>query len=365
MSEFMEIRGLRRSFGDRLVLDVDELEVREGETFAVIGPNGSGKSTLLRLLGLLDKPQAGEVVYWDGSRLSELDGRGRRELARQMAMVFQEPLLFRRSVKANVSYGLKARGVREPERGQRTREVLEMLGLSGMEDRYAPTLSGGEAQKVSLARALAVRPRLLLLDEPFASLDLPTRQALRGEIAALLRRLGLTAVYVTHDHLEALEMADRMAVIIGGAVRQVGTPSEVFSRPASGEVADFIGAENLLEGVITASAEGTAAVRVDGAELEVMSGLPAGSRVLLVIHPEEVALLRRPDEDTSMRNRFNGWVEEVTLLGAMVKVKLDCGFPLVSYITRSSREKMGIEPGARVCGAFKATAVHVILRGGR
>ncbi len=362
MSDFLTIDGLRQSYDGREVLDIPGLSVNEKEIFAVIGPNGSGKSTLLRLVDLLEEPAAGDVAYWDGSRLTELNRERRRNLARQMAMVFQEPLLFRRSVEANVRYGLKARRVEKEEARRRVSETLEMLGLEGFEERYAPTLSGGEAQKVSLARALAVQPRLLLLDEPFASLDLPTKVALRSEVAALLRRLEITAIYVTHDHLEALEMADRIAVIIDGKIQQVGTPVEIFAYPASREVADFIGAETLLEGEITGARDGIATVSVDGQELEVMSDLPVGGKVLLMIHPEEVTLMGCEETDTSARNRFTGTVTEMTLLGALVKVKLDCGFPLVSYITRTSQEEMGIKTGVRVCGAFKATAVHVIPR---
>ncbi len=362
MNDFLRVEALRQAYDDREVLNIPELVIREKEIFAVIGPNGSGKSTLLRLVDLLEDPVDGDIVYWDGTRLSELDREGRKALSRQMAMVFQEPLLFRRSVEANVRYGLKARRTEKEEAHLRVREALELLGLDGFEGRFAPTLSGGEAQKVSLARALAVQPRLLLLDEPFASLDLPTKQALRREIAALLRRLEITSIYVTHDHLEALEMADRIAVIIDGKVRQVGTPVEIFAYPASKEVADFIGAETLLEGKITGTRDGIARVSVDGRELEVMSDLSVGSGVLLMIHPEEVVLLGCEEVDTSARNRFNGTVTEMTLLGALVKVKLDCGFSLVSYITRTSQEEMGIDTGVRVCGAFKATAVHVIAR---
>lgn len=362
MGELLRFDDLRQAYDGREVLNIPELTVKEGEIFAVIGPNGSGKSTLLRLVDLLEEPAGGDIVYWNGEKLSELNSDKRKGLARQMAMVFQEPLLFRRSVAANVSYGLKARGMKGQEAHDRVKETLELLGLDGFEERYAPTLSGGEAQKVSLARALAVQPRLLLLDEPFASLDLPTKVALRKEIASLLRSLEITSIYVTHDHLEALEMADRIAVIIDGKIQQIGTPVEIFAYPASKEVADFIGAETLLEGEITANRGGIATVSIDGKELEVMSDLPPGSRVLLMIHPEEVTLFGREETDTSARNRFTGTVTEMTLLGALVKVRLDCGFSLVSYITRTSREEMGVEEGSHVCAAFKATAVHVIPR---
>jgi molybdopterin-binding protein len=364
VGEILTVDGLLRRHGGDVVLDVPSLGVEEGEVLAVIGPNGSGKSTLLRVVDLLERPTAGDIVYWDGSRLSRLGRRERVGLARQMAMVFQEPLLFRRSVRANVAYGLRARRVEKEEARRRVSETLEMLGLEGFEERYAPSLSGGEAQKVALARALAVRPRLLLLDEPFASLDHPTRQTLRAEISVLLRRIGTTCIYVTHDHLEALEMADRLAVLIGGRIRQVGSPVEVFSRPASREVADFVGAENLVEAVAVASGRGSTEVKVDGVRLEIACEHPPGSRLLLMIHPEEVTLLRESAgvAESSARNLLPGTVEDLTLMGALYKVRLDCGFPLISYVTRGSREALGLEKGSRLSCSFKASAVHVIPR---
>ncbi len=364
MGEILSIEGLRCEHGGDIVLEVSSLGVEEGEVLAVIGPNGSGKSTLLRVIDLLERPARGDINYWDGFRLSKLGRRGRLELARQMAMVFQEPTLFRRSVWANVAYGLRARGIRGGERERRVREALGLLGIEGLARRYAPSLSGGEAQKVALARALAVRPRLLLLDEPFASLDHPTRQVMRGEIAGLLRRLGTTCIYVTHDHLEALEMADRLAVLIGGGVHQVGTPVEVFSRPASREVADFVGAENLLEAVVGRSIKGVAEVKVGGVVLEIAGEHPEGSRLLLMIHPEEVTLFREKAAaaGSSARNLLPGSVEDITLMGALYRVRLDCGFPLTSYVTRGSGEAMELHKGLRLFCSFKASAVHVIPR---
>ncbi len=362
MDDFLLLERVERSYGEKRVLAVQELSLREGEVLAVIGPNGSGKSTLLRIVHLLEAPTAGEIIYWDGSRLSDMDRRSRRNLRRQMAMVFQEPLLFRRSVGANISYGLKARGVKREEARERVREVEGMLGLEGLERRYAPTLSGGEAQRVSLARALAVRPRLLLLDEPFASLDSPTRLALRREMTSLLRRLGTTVLYVTHDHHEALEMADRIAVLVEGEVQQVGTPVEIFGKPRNRKVADFIGTENLLEGAITGGEGGTVKVRVKSGTIEASTSLPPGLKVLVVVHPEEVVLLRKSAQAGSARNRLRGKVVDIGVWGPMIKVTMDCGFPLVSYITRSSLEEMGIERGSELVAAFKATSVHLIPR---
>lgn len=360
MSAFLTLRGIRHFYDGRQVLDIEELEVREGEVLAVVGPNGSGKSTLLRVINMLEKPSGGEMTFWDGRRSSALGGGERRELMLQMAMIFQEALIFKRSVRANLSYGLRRRKLGREEKQARVEEMLAKLSLTEFADRDAMTLSGGEAQKVALGRAMVLRPRLLLMDEPLASLDVPSRKDLRGYIAGLVREMGVTAIYVSHDYHEVLEIADRLGVLIGGRLQQVGKPSEVFGRPASGAVADFLGAENLLEGEVTACRGGMAAVRVAGLDLEGLCEQPPGSRVKVLIHPEEVILLKGGGDAGSARNRLPARVKEVHVMGALVKVALDCGFPLVAYITRSSREEMGIEPGLALTAAIKATSIHLM-----
>jgi len=207
----------------------------------LVGPNGSGKSTLLRIMNLLEKPTAGELTYWNGARLSEMNRREKKELSDQMAMIFQEALLFKRSVRANIAYGLKMHRMPREERETRAREMLERLNIEELAERDAMTLSGGEAQKVTLGRAMVLKPRLLFMDEPLASLDVPARQSLREDISRLVKEMGTTAVYVTHDYHEVLEIADKLAVLLEGKLQQIGKPTEVFGRPASEEVAEFLG----------------------------------------------------------------------------------------------------------------------------
>ncbi|NPV60796.1 MAG: ABC transporter ATP-binding protein [Actinobacteria bacterium] len=365
MSALVTVEGLQHLYEGRKVLDVERLEVVEGEILAVVGPNGSGKSTLLRILNLLERPTRGEVRFWNGLSLSGMARAERRELGRQMAMIFQEPLLFKRSVRANVEYGLKARRVDREERRRLAGEMLARLNLSDFAERDAMTLSGGEAQKVTLGRAMVLRPRLLLLDEPLASLDAPSRKDLRAYISGMVREMGVTAVYVSHDYHEVLEIADRLAVLIDGTLLQTGRPGEVFGRPASDVVAEFLGAENLLEGTVRECRGGMAVLDVAGVELEALCELPQGSRVKALIHPEEIALLADALDTGSVRNRLRSRVAGMRVLGGLVKVELDCGFPLVAHITRASREEMGIEPGAEVTAAIKATAIHVMPFTGR
>jgi tungstate transport system ATP-binding protein len=360
LSGFLSIQGLKHFYGRRQVLDVESLEVGEGEILAVVGPNGSGKSTLLRLINLLEKPSSGEITYWNDSRLPDLRRSERKELSRQMAMIFQEPLLFKRSVRANIAYGLKVRRMDKVEREKRVDEMLDKLNLGELADHDAMTLSGGEAQKVTLGRAMVLRPRLLLMDEPLASLDVPSRKILRADVSRLVREMGVTAIYVTHDYHEVLEIADRLAVVIGGTLLQAGKPNEVFSRPVTEVVAEFLGAENLLEGEVVECREGMARIRVEGAELEALCGLHPGSRAKVLIHPEEVILLADTGDAGSARNRLPARVTGVKVLGALVKVGLECGFPLVAYITRASQEEMGIEPGRKLTAVIKATSIHVM-----
>ncbi len=365
MTAFLSITGLKHYYGERKVLDVDSLEVEEGEILAVVGPNGSGKSTLLRIINMLERPTEGEVTYWDGSRLSEMDRRERRELSRQMAMIFQEPLLFKRKVRANIAYGLKLRAMEGDAREKKVDEMLEKLGIADLAERDALTLSGGEAQKVTLGRALVLKPRLLLLDEPLASLDVPARKALREDITRLVKDMGVTAIYVSHDYHEVLEIADSLAVFLEGRLQQVGRPGHVFGKPASEEVAEFLGAENLLEGEVVDCMEGTARIDVGGVSVEGLCELPPGSAVKVLIHPEEVVLLAEAGDPGSARNRLNAEVVGIKDLGGLVKVVLDCGFPLVSYITKASRQEMGIAEGRRLTAVIKATAVHVMPFVGR
>ena len=233
----LALAGVRVSYGAGVVLEVDALDVRHGELLAVIGPNGSGKSTLLRVLGLLERPVAGSVSM-DGR---PMDTRHALAERRRMAMVFQEPLLADMSVAANVGLGLSFRDMTGPEADRRVVRRLERFGIAALADRRARTLSGGEAQRVTLARALVLEPDVLLLDEPFAALDTPTRETLVPELGAILRADRVTTVLVTHDRGEAQALADRVAVLIAGRLVQLDEVARVFGAPVNPEVARLVG----------------------------------------------------------------------------------------------------------------------------
>jgi tungstate transport system ATP-binding protein len=351
-------RDLEIRRGTHVVLRVPALDVRPGEVLAVIGPNGAGKSSLLRVLALLEAPAAGELSF-AGETVAF---RSRRLLAlrRRMAVVFQEPLLCDTTVERNVALGLRLRGIASRAAVARW---LERLGVAHLRDRPAHALSGGEAQRVSLARALVLDPEVLFLDEPFAGLDPPTRTALRAELRTILAETRATAVFVTHDRDEALALGDRVAVLLRGEVAQLDVPERVFGFPADEEVARFVGVETLLAGTVDGAADGVVVARVAGGTVEVVGEARAGERVLVCLRPEDVALARADALPSSVRNHLVGRITAVVPLGFVVRVVVDCGAPVVAVVTRRSAEELGLAAGERVIASFKATAAHLLRRG--
>ncbi|SEN52317.1 putative spermidine/putrescine transport system ATP-binding protein [Nonomuraea pusilla] len=239
----VRLRGLRKEFGTVTAVDGVDLDVQDGEFFAMLGPSGSGKTTVLRMIAGFETPTAGSV---------ELGGRDVTRLApfeRDVNTVFQDYALFpHMSVLDNVEYGLRVKKVRRAERRERALDALRSVRLEGMEGRRPGQLSGGQRQRVALARALVNRPRVLLLDEPLGALDLKLREEMQVELKALQREVGITFLFVTHDQEEALTMSDRVAVFGHGRIEQVGTPAEIYERPASAFVAGFVGTSNLVSG---------------------------------------------------------------------------------------------------------------------
>lgn len=236
MKALVEIRDLSVKRGGNPVLQLDELTIIEGEVLAVVGPNGAGKSTLLLTLARLLKPERGKILFSGEQAGAESDTAYRRRIA----LVMQDPLLFDTSVFSNVASGMRFRGVSKDVIRRDVPLWLDRLGVGHLSKRRANELSGGEAQRVSLARALVLKPQLLLLDEPFSALDPPTRSRLLEDLGALLDETATTTVFVTHDLNEAAQLAGRMAVIVGNRLRQVGSPHEVFGTPADQEVAQFV-----------------------------------------------------------------------------------------------------------------------------
>src|SRR5262245_40796362 len=314
--------GVVKRFGDVVAVDGVDLEVREGEFFSMLGPSGSGKTTCLRMIAGFEAPTEGRVLLGgqDVTRLAPYQ--------RDVNTVFQDYALFpHMTVQGNVEYGLKVKKVPPRDRRDRATDALAMVQLSAFAGRKPSQLSGGQRQRVALARALVNRPKVLLLDEPLGALDLKLRQAMQIELKEIQQRVGLTFLYVTHDQEEALTMSDRLAVFNHGRIEQVGTPAEVYERPATGFVAGFVGTWSVLEG------EAARAV--------------AGDPHPFTIRPEKIALVDPGHEVGSGECTATGHVREVVYLGAVTRyiVPLDVGGELVvmqQNLTTSSMEALQV-----------------------
>jgi molybdate transport system ATP-binding protein len=250
----------------------------------------------------------------------------------------------------------------KPNARDRVEEILRMVHLEGMANRLPAALSGGEQQRVALARALARNPRLILLDEPLAALDLPLRDPMRRELRQFLRSIDVPSVVVTHDRVDALTLGDRMAVLAGGRIRQVGPVHEVFSQPVDLAVAASVGVETVVPGEIVGSSRGLVTVRVGASEIRVAHPPSAYRTVFACIRAEDVTLETSPRSDVSARNQLTGRVTAIQPEGGVVRVSLDCGFALSALVTRPACEELRLSEHAIITAVVKATAVHLIPR---
>lgn len=283
----LKVKNLRVKRGGVSVLDISSLFVPEGKVLCLIGPNGAGKSTLLLALSRLLKSVDGDIIF-RGQKIDSNHTTG--TYRRHIAMVFQEPLLFDTTVFENVASGLKIRGMGQDEIRRVVEEYLERFGISHLINRSARKLSGGEAQRTSLARAFAVKPEIIFLDEPFSSLDPPTRESLMEDLQRILRVTHTTAVMATHDQMEALRLADQIAVMNQGMIAQIGSPAEVMNNPVDEFVASFVGMETVFTGRVTKTYDGTFIVSVSGRDIEAVGSVEIGESVVCFIRPENVTL---------------------------------------------------------------------------
>ncbi len=325
----------------------------------LFGPSGAGKTTVFRCIAGFDRPDAGRIVVGDASWF---DAERRIDLAperRRAGVLFQDhPLFPHLSVEANIGYGLFRLDARE-----RRHRVLELAALVGVEPllaRRPAELSTGQQHRVALARAVAPRPALLLLDEPLAALDAPARDELRRSLRRILAATGTPSLFVTHDREEALAIGDAMVVLADGVVRQEGAVQEVFVRPADAVVARAVGTENVLPGKVAGVHDGLATVAVGPASLLAVSDEPVGGDVLVCVRAEEVILEPAGGSPTSARNRLEARVVTLEPRGPLVRVALDCGFPLVALVTPRSVQDLALGPGERVTALVKAPAVRLV-----
>lgn len=340
----LECRNLTFKHLGRTVVDIPELRVFEGEILGIVGPNGAGKTTLVQLLSFLQRPDQGEI------RFRGLEVSGYRDLLRvrrRMAAVFQEPLLLDTTVYGNVSIGLKIRGLPPDEVDRRVTRWCDRLGISEVINRNSRRLSGGESRRVSLARAFVLNPDVMFLDEPFEGLDSPTRSAMLLELGSILREVKTTAILITHDFNEIAMLADRVAVLMSGRIAQLGTPEEVFGRPASVEVAQFLGFENIVDGVAGEEAPlepDSVTVRVGNQNLQVKASKfnrPVSGPVKLCFRADEVFPFPAGDgldcaAKTKTRgpnhNLIEGRFVRAYPYGSLIRIDLDCGFRVTACV---------------------------------
>jgi putative spermidine/putrescine transport system ATP-binding protein len=342
----VSLRNLNRTFGTSRALSGMSLEIAPGELVALLGPSGCGKTTALRIVAGFETADTGEVLI-DGKDVS-----GVPAASRDMGMVFQSYSLFpNMSALDNVGFGLRMRKVAAAARRQRAGELLEMVGLSAQAGQYPHQLSGGQQQRVALARALAIEPRVLLLDEPLSALDAKVRLQLREQIRTLQQRLGTTTLFVTHDQEEALSMADRVGVMSKGKLEQVAAPDELYSRPATAFVAEFVGTMNRLPGDLNG---GGTEVTVLGTTLAVQPGGPASGAVDALVRPENLTV--------TTAEGGNGIVTSRTFLGAVTRVAVLLSGDTEVAVDVASTTAAAMTPGTAVQVAIPPAPVLIAAR---
>jgi spermidine/putrescine transport system ATP-binding protein len=354
--DVVELQRVTKQFGDFMAVAGVDLHIRAGEFLTLLGPSGCGKTTLLRMISGFETPSQGSV---------SLDGRDVTHLPpyrRDVNQVFQSYALFPHlTVRDNIAFGLKMKRVPRAERAQRIGEAIALVSLQGMETRKPSQLSGGQKQRVALARALVCRPRVLLLDEPLAALDAKLRRAMQIELKRLQSRVGITFVFVTHDQEEALVMSDRIAVMNHGRIEQLGAAMDVYHKPATAFVADFLGQANVLEAHLMSQNDSTAHLLVAGSlRLSVpISALPEGGRVGFVsIRPERIRL---SPVALSGVNTFQAIVRERVFRGAMAQLVLETAFsPQITVLTANTGSNHLADAGYTVYAELDPADVIVL-----
>ena len=338
----LRLETVAKRFGEVKALDGVSLDVASGELLTILGPSGSGKTTLLKVVAGFETPDAGRVLV-DGEDIT-----ARPPAKRDIGMVFQNYALFPHlSVAGNVAFPLEMRNVAKAEIAGRVREVLALVELGGYEARLPRQLSGGQQQRVALARAIVFNPRLLLLDEPFGALDRKLRETMQLEVRRLQRRLRLTTIFITHDQEEALVLSDRIAVMNQGAIQQIASTTDIYERPSSGFVADFVGESNILRGV---AGEGGRVALDGGGEVRVSRALSSGAKVGVLMRPERFS--------ATANNPFVGEVVEAVYLGSSFKLRLKCEGGRELIVRQQPRGKLP-QPGERLSVGIEPDEIHV------
>ena len=351
----IEVKNLLVKAGS-FVVDVEDLRIEHSEYCVVMGPSGAGKTILLETIAGFREPTRGSILV-NGRDVTKFPPE-----KRNLAYVPQNYALWpHMTVFENIAYGLRARKIPNEEIKRRVLEIAEIMEIKDLLNRRPITLSGGEQQRVTLARALVIEPNAVLLDEPLSSLDEKTKDQIKAFIKRLHKKLKFTAIHVTHDPIEAAELGRKIAVMIGGKIIQVGSVREIFTRPKTPDVAWLHGKPNLLEGEIVEVKEDVIRIKVNDFTITATkeNGYEIGSRVLVILRPEDIILSKQPMK-TSARNVFECKIEEIEERGPLVYVVLAReDFRLYALITRGAYEELELKSCSRIYASFKATAVKV------
>ncbi|MGB3386754.1 MAG: ABC transporter ATP-binding protein [Pseudaminobacter sp.] len=358
----IELRGVTKRFGGFVAVDDVSFSVERGEIVSLLGPSGCGKTTTLRMIAGFEHPEVGSIS------IAGEEAVGLRPYERNVGLVFQHFALFpHMTVADNIAYGMKHRDVPKQERPARMREILELVKLSGLENRRPSQLSGGQQQRVALARALVTKPSIVLLDEPLSALDAKLRQALQVELRSILKRVECSTIIVTHDQEEAMSLSDRLLVMNAGRIEQEGTPAEIYSRPRTRFVADFIGQSNWFSGQLRQQAgQGRwlyEAAGLSNIVVKVDDGRP-GERARLGIRPEHLRISQHLPSGSVQgqpaANAFSGTVTNVAFLGPDIEysIELDEGVQLLAI---EKNDNCGLKAvGNRVLLSFEASDVIIL-----
>ncbi|EKQ51218.1 MAG: ABC-type spermidine/putrescine transport system, ATPase component [Methanobacterium sp. Maddingley MBC34] len=349
----LEIQNLSKKYDGKKVLEDINLYLKKGTTLGLIGPTGCGKTTLIRIIDLIEKPSSGKIIF-NGLEIPK-NKTDQLNIRRKMGMVYQKPIVFKGTVYDNICYGLKIRGEKKEEYQDKIKDLLESLGLGGYEKRDASTLSGGETQRMALARALISDPELLLLDEPTANLDPQSTEKIENFLEKLRDEGETTVIIATHNLIQGQHLSDEIA-ILNKKIFQIGKPEEVFRKPKTRFVAEFVGVKNVKKGTSSKIEENLTAI--DTGTLKVYASSTLEGDVYLSIRPEEITLSKL-EVRTSALNEFNGEIKEIKDSGGILDLKIDVGEVFSVYMTQKSFSDMELTIGSKVWLQFKASAVNV------
>jgi tungstate transport system ATP-binding protein len=356
---FINTKNISMVYNGQSILSDVSLDIERGEIFALIGPTGAGKTTLLRILDLLETPSTGRI-YFDDIDVTR-SPQHRLRARRRMSFVQQKPIAFSMNVFDNVACGLKWRHEKSYVITQKVDEALKLVGMADYKTRDAKTLSGGETQRVAIARALVTEPEVLFLDEPTANLDPISTAKVEEALAHIIQERKTTMIMATHDMSQGQRLADNVGVLINGSLQQVSTPLDIFCCPQSKDVAEFVGVENIMAGVIVSKDDDLAMVEIKGQRIQAVSDYAIGDDIYALIRPEDVTFTLSKDS-SSARNVFQGEITRMLPIGPLVRIEINCGFPLLAVVTKTSVAELGLDTGSVVYASFKATAVHTIKR---